>query len=81
TPLHLACQKNNENIVKYLVEQPSANVNTQNKNGNTALHLACQNKNENIVKCLIEKGANVNTQNKDENTPLHLACQKIMKTL
>ncbi|OUM60550.1 hypothetical protein PIROE2DRAFT_46140, partial [Piromyces sp. E2] len=44
TKLLTACENNNENIVKDLVEQPSANVNIQNKDGNTALHLACQNK-------------------------------------
>jgi len=56
-PLRYACEMGNLTTVKYLIEQ-GANVNQEDRNGNTPLHL-CHNKFE-IVQYLVEQGANVN---------------------
>ena len=58
-------------------------VNTANKDGNTALHYVVRNRAINekeaelqaiVIKKLISKGANVNLQNNGGETALHAAC-------
>jgi len=75
TPLTFACKNNNENIVRWLIEN-GADVNKENKDGNTSLIEACYYGNDNIIKLLIENGADVNKENKYNNTPLIKACEK-----
>ncbi|WGJ62476.1 ankyrin repeat domain-containing protein [Wolbachia endosymbiont of Frankliniella intonsa] len=76
TPLHLAIEKGNENIVKALLNK-GADVNLQDKDRKTPLHLAIEKGNENIVKALLAvEGINVNLQDKYRKTPLHLAVEK-----
>ena len=50
--------------------EKGANLNIQNKNGNTPLNLAIFNS-KNIAILLIEKGANLDIQDYRGNTPLH----------
>jgi len=67
TPLTIACKRNNETIVKYLVEH-GAKINVKDEFINTLQYLefksplgiACENGNESIVKYLIEHKANIN---------------------
>jgi len=67
TPLTIACKRNNETMVKYLVEY-GENINTKDEFVNTlqylefksSLGIACENRNVYIVKYLIENKANIN---------------------
>ncbi|CDK31054.1 ankyrin repeat domain-containing protein [Candidatus Babela massiliensis] len=47
-----------------------ANIDVQDKDGNTALIIAAKKPNSDIIRILIASGANVNAQNKDANTAL-----------
>ncbi len=73
--LKAATNGNNEDGIKNIINlvYSGADVNVQNKNGDTALHLATDNENTEIIKKLIEAGADVNVQNKNGDTALHLA--------
>jgi len=65
-PLTIACEKNNETIIKLLVEHGAdVNVLADNK---TPLLLAYRNNNESILKYLVEHGA-------VKNMVLKLACK------
>jgi len=56
-PLVYACEKGNEEIVKYLLER-GADVNQVNNDNVTPLGKTCWNGNEALVKYLIEYGVN-----------------------
>ncbi|ORX42663.1 ankyrin [Piromyces finnis] len=78
TPIHYACYKGNENIVKYLIKN-GVDPKIKNEDGRISLHFACgaEKENVNLVKYLIEDiGLDINTQNKDGCTPLHYACEQ-----
>ena len=59
TPLITAATNGHFNIVRTLVEQDHADVNTCDNTGKSPLMWACQNGHTNIVEYLINKGANV----------------------
>ncbi|XP_026481622.1 ankyrin repeat domain-containing protein 16-like [Ctenocephalides felis] len=82
TPLHLASQENNLQIVKYLCEiwLPSC-LHIVNKDGKTALHDAAQFHNLEVLEYLINKGADVNKLKRPDWTPLMLACAKLSSNL
>lgn len=64
TLLHLACRTSSSGaleVVKILVEA-KANINAEDKDGNTPLRIACT-RNVDVSKFLIEKGADVNKGN------------------
>lgn len=74
TPLHLACQNNKFQVVEWLLNNTSVNVNgTNHKSGETALHQASQQGHLQIVKYLVAKGANVNHTDPQGWTPLMVA--------
>ena len=52
--------------------QLGVNINTQNKNGETALILAAETGNKTIASLLIQKGVNLNLKDKDGNTGLKI---------
>ena len=58
TPLYAAVAVNNFDIVKFLVEFGSANVNHLTKGHSTPLQAACYNGNFEMIKFLIQHGAN-----------------------
>jgi len=74
TSLHQAVQLGDLAIVKALLKQ-GADVNVQNKAGDTPLHCATQPRGIGleIIELLITKGADVNAKNNDGKTPLDLA--------
>lgn len=73
TPLMLACTKNNENVVRDLVEN-GANLLLQNKDGWTSFHLACREGDVSIVSYLLSVNPEVwKTSSKNGRTPLHTA--------
>ncbi|KAL6589059.1 ankyrin repeat-containing domain protein, partial [Neocallimastix sp. 'constans'] len=75
TPLCIACEKRNEKIIKYLVEQ-GTDVNKGNNRAETPLHDACNNENEDLIKYLVEHGADINKENINDEIPLFIACER-----
>lgn len=72
TALHLACERNNEEIVRVLLRN-RAKVNVVGSLNQTPLHCAVMRGNLRIVKLLIRCGADVNRESLDGTMPLHLA--------
>jgi ankyrin repeat protein len=76
TSLMGACLRGQTKVVKYLINK-GADINLQNKNGETALMIASENmysrKGKEILKFLIKKGAKLDLQNKEGNTALMTA--------
>ena len=76
TPLALACEAGQQEIVKLLLKNKDLHINFDDHKGRTPLALACQAGHEEIVKLLIEqKLLNVNARDNQNRTPLTLACQ------
>ena len=74
TVLHYACQRNNANIVKYLVELTN-DINAKNNDMQTPLHIASKNNYLDICSILVENGAMINIYDKYKKTPIHIACE------
>ncbi len=71
----LATRKAHPCVIDLLAEK-GANINAQDKDGNTALHIAALNGNIRLVKKLIEKyHANTLIQNNNKDLPMHMAMQ------
>ena len=70
-PIHIACDNNTLEIIKFLVEKKS-NVNSSN---NSPLHHACKNKNISleVVQFLIQNNAKLDHKNEHFRTPLEYA--------
>jgi len=72
SPLHIAMQYSNYEVVKYLVEN-NADVNLKDKNQCTPLHYAASSTKNNesfyIVKFLVDRGAKLNIVDKNDSTP------------
>ena len=69
TALILATLHKNEDLLSWLIEQ-GANVNHQDRNGDSALHFAGQEKNEAAAKLLLKAGADLNVVDIHGNAPL-----------
>jgi hypothetical protein len=78
SPLLLACDKNDETVVKMLISA-GANVNLADAEGNTALHFACKkfldhgSFRESPVEMLIKANADPTIRNKKGESPLSFA--------
>ena len=59
TLLHIACEKGNFEIVKYLVEEYGATMEAKDRFNNTPLHLACKKGHLDVVKYLVEQGVDM----------------------
>ncbi|XP_016142837.1 ankyrin-3-like, partial [Sinocyclocheilus grahami] len=73
SPLHLAAQEGNVDMVTLLIARETA-INLGNKSGLTPLHLAAQEDKVNISEVLVNHGATVDPETKMAYTPLHVAC-------
>ena len=69
SPLHIASELNNMNIIKLLIES-KASVNKTSKDGETPLFDASWNGNTDTAKLLIDSKASVNKTRKDGTSPL-----------
>jgi len=83
TPLMLASQQGNEELIKTMLLLNSDIVHDEDKRGDTPLMFAASEGHHNIVKILLNHGANVNHTNKFGETSLmfaawdlHLICVK-----
>lgn len=74
TPLHLAAQKGDEEIVEILLKA-KANPNASGSYIMTPLHQAARYGNVNAARLLLEYGADVNACAGEDSTPLHLAAE------
>ena len=75
TLLHVAIEKNNCEIILYLLSEGSK-VNCTNNYRETPLHLAAKVNNKDIVDILLKSGADINAQTRSGDTPLHLVVKK-----
>lgn len=85
TPLHIACERGNLELITYLVEH-GADINAKTdptkdillsgyryNDGTTPLHIACKSGRLEIIKYLAEHGAEINIINEHDETPLSIA--------
>ena len=72
TLLHIAAQSNQEEIVKFLLEN-GADLNIRNADSNTPLHLAVARDHFEITFILVAAGAEIDTKGTGGWTSLHLA--------
>ena len=68
TPLNIACQNGDYNIVKALI-RAGAELNTQNRQGNTPLHYAKTYDYPEVMSILVKNGANETIKNLEGRMP------------
>lgn len=80
TPLHLAAEKGNVDIVTTLLACPEIQIDATMPNGDTPLHVAALHNNHQVIKLLLDQklllarnSIQVNQPNKNGKTPLHCA--------
>ena len=75
TALHLSSQRGMSNIVDYLINHPTIelDINAQNEFGLSPLHFACIGGHSDVVSMLLKRGAIPTSRTATEATPLHLA--------
>lgn len=80
-PIHWASDRGDLDILKFLVENHSADVNLQDSTGQTALHYAVSCSHEEICKYLVSMGASINIQDEDGITALEMCLDEKLKSL
>ena len=73
TALHLACAHGRLNAAKYLINEKQADVNKQDRDGNTPLHLATMNNSILVVNTLLEMKCEAMKKNVKGETALKIA--------
>lgn len=75
-PIHKACEKNNNEIVKILLDNDT-DVNVKGKFFNDwyPINIACEHNNLEIVKMIIDKGGDANNYNPHKLYPIYVACK------
>ncbi|XP_065565753.1 uncharacterized protein LOC136030611 [Artemia franciscana] len=72
TVLHIASQKNNLEIVRYLLSEGS-NINARTKSGSKPIHIAAREGHKDTVQLFLSKGININDAGAGDQTLLHYA--------
>ena len=80
TAMHLAARRKDANLAKVLIEA-GAQVDMQNKEGQTVLHLASIMGDDNMVRVLFMARANANIQDNEDRAPIHLAAERGYSTI
>lgn len=80
-PIHWASDRGDLDILKFLVEDRSADINFQDSTGQTALHYAVSCSHEEICKYLVGKGARINIQDEDGITALEMCSDEKLKSI
>ncbi|KAI1205157.1 ankyrin [Annulohypoxylon truncatum] len=75
-PLHYAAKSGNLDAAIALLKQDGIQVDSRNKNGQTALHLATDDNLVDICSRLLKAGANINIKDNGGFTPLALAIRR-----
>ena len=81
TALMQACYHGNMDLIKLLVEENEADLDIQDKKGNTALMIALQENFIKIVGYLADKGANLDLKDQFGSTALVTACYRNKKDM
>ena len=73
-PLHIACEYETVNVVKYLAEPFDGHLSIGDKKKNYPLHHACRGGNLEVIKYLLDKqsSAAVSERNNNDKLPVHL---------
>ena len=74
TALYIACCRNQQEIVKVLLER-NANANIKTNDYNSAMHELSRNGNNLLAELLIKYGVYINIRDMNGWTPLHEACE------
>jgi len=80
TPLILAVQKNQIDIISALLNHPEIDMAQADAKGSTPLHAAAEKGNTVIVNLLLKKGAALEIENHQKQTPLDIAIKGDMET-
>ena len=75
TPLHMACEMDQVEIAKFLVEK-GANVRSRDRQGLTPLHYAAFCNDKALMSLLLSKGAEINARDGKGKTPRMIAAEK-----
>ncbi|XP_071094934.1 putative ankyrin repeat protein RBE_0220 [Haliotis cracherodii] len=73
--LHLACEGENIEIVKYVLTQNIVSINSRDDEGTTPIMTAASNGDNGVFEVLVEAGADLSLLNNNEDDILHLACE------
>ncbi len=76
TVLHLAAEKNLQDVVRYLIDARKMNPNATNASHDTPVHLAAKSGSREVLLTLVDAKANLNSMNRDGNTALRIITQK-----
>lgn len=80
-PIHWASDRGDLAMLRFLVEDCSADVNFQDNTGQTALHYAVSCGHEDISKYLVSKEAKTNIPDEDGVTPIEMCCGERIKSI
>ena len=76
--LHIASQNEDVKTVYKILKNTNLNINTVNRQGDTALHVAVYYKRKHIIRYLITCGININIKNLNNKTVLNISQRKIL---
>lgn len=80
SPLHIACQNDHFELVKYLVQEKGANINFANKNGQTAIYFAWQNSNSKMEDFLLAQACEALEEAQSKLVNVNLESAKITQS-
>ena len=74
--LHLACERGSVSLVRTLVHDYKADLNSQDSSNNTPLHVAVSADEGEVAVALLELGCSTNVKGQSGKSALHLACER-----